>query len=358
MKIAIIGGTFNDGGGRPSKILGKAAQEISSDDHHIFTIINGGHYANLPGIISLLSSVDIICWFVSVPNDKPKVRDIKKLYPDKILITSKRNLSNQYPFSSLINHALGLKSNLLFEVSTFSNLLSERYYARVIDPLANVWCDYTEDFGLALHAAVNRAVKLSQFTRLPSLRVTNSESHIPNEPEFFELIKYYAEVFHDLINPEKEVVRFLGNASFRCQRGFPSFRGPDKLIYVSRRNIDKRFIGREGFVGTYLNRDGVHYYGEHKPSVDAPVQLRLYGYYLNVNYMIHSHTYVENVPFTAQMIPCGALEEFDEIIKSRPDMTSSNFAINLRGHGSLVLAEDVDYLKNIHYISRPCPEFC
>ena len=49
------------------------------------------------------------------------------------------------------------------------------------------------------------------------------------------------------------------------------------------------------------------YYGE-KPSVDTPIQIKLFNYYHNVNYMVHGHVYVDNAKMTEHKIPlwlCG-----------------------------------------------------
>lgn len=44
----------------------------------------------------------------------------------------------------------------------------------------------------------------------------------------------------------------------------------------------------EHFVPTYLSEYKVYYCGENKPSVDTPIQLRLYEKLPNINYMIDS----------------------------------------------------------------------
>ncbi|MAG26485.1 hypothetical protein CMI47_13140 [Candidatus Pacearchaeota archaeon] len=56
------------------------------------------------------------------------------------------------------------------------------------------------------------------------------------------------------------------------------------------------------------------------------------------------------------IIPCGAIEEFYEIINVISNKKSVNFAINLRGHGSIVFADNVEFLNEIDYSSRPFPE--
>lgn len=142
--------------------------------------------------------------------------------------------------------------------------------------------------------------------------------------------------------------------SFRCENGFPSFKNDDNQIYVSRRNIDKREIAADGFVPVVQVNDAIVYFGPNKPSVDTPIQIRLYHHYRNVRYMLHSHVYAELWPFTSTVLPCGALEEADEVIKLFQSVDDCNFCVNLLGHGSLVLAHD--FIRKIKYISRNIPE--
>jgi hypothetical protein len=313
-------------------------------------MVNGGYFSDLKNIIDSLQNYDIIFWFVNVPNDLPKIRNIKDIYPHKIVVTSKRNVKGTYSFMSLIVRAIALKSNLLLEFSEDHGT----YVGRVIDPLGAVWCDYCADFGVVAHKLVNRASQLSRFTRCATFNAGEGID-APDESEFFAIVKAYAETFHSLIHPEDGVTRFLGNASFRCERGFPSFRNGE-LIFVSRRNVDKRYIGKESFVASRLNGDRVEYFGDDKPSVDTPVQLRLYDYFTDVNYMVHSHTYIKGAPFTSHPIPCGALEEFGEIVSLVDNSRSVNFSVNLLGHGSLVFAGCIDYLREIAYVARSIPE--
>lgn len=349
MKTIVIGGTFGNQGGHKSKII----TNMFADLENVY-VVNGGHYEDLVRIYKNLGNFDVICWFANVSNDMPKeLRNIKSLYPDKIVIHSKRNTDGQYKLGYLINHALKLKSNLLLEFAKDTS--TGRIKGRVLDPLAVVWCDFTEDFNYLAKAMLERASELTRFTRSKSVCL-GPELEPPNITEFYNIIRKYAEIFHEMINPDKVVTRFLGNASFRCQKGFPSFRAGGN-IFVSHRNIDKRFIGREGFVAVPLKHepDCIFYFGENKPSVDTPVQVRLYNHFKNVNYMVHSHVYIKDAPFTSTPIPCGALEEFEEIT-ALADAAQANFCVNLIGHGSLILSKTTDFLKTVEYYARPAPE--
>jgi len=349
MNSIYVVGHFDDENGKSSKIGETLFNEIKSENT---TYFNGGSFRDLENILDSIRNYQLIYWFADVPNDKPKiVNEIKNRNNACILITSKRNVNNQYTFMDLVFHALNIKSNLFVEITREN----DRYNGRIIDPLGNVFLDYNENFGLVGKVLRKRVNELSGFRRVSSLNI-GSEADIPYEDLFFEIIRGYAQTFHDLINPVSVAAnRFFGNASFRCERGFPSFKSEDNMIFVSRRNVDKRFIDRNSFVGVRLENP-VSYFGERKPSVDTPIQLELYSYYPKVRYMIHSHTYVSNAPFTNRIIPCGAVEEAEEIKEIFPDRNSVNFYVNLKGHGSLSLVDNFESLKNIPYIARGMPE--
>ena len=73
--------------------------------------------------------------------------------------------------------------------------------------------------------------------------------------------------------------------------------------------------------------------------------------------MIHAHVYIKDAPFTKHNIPCGGIEEVREIL----DVVGRNlnkdfYAINLIGHGCIVMAKKAEQLKNLEYISRRMPE--
>lgn len=349
MKTLYVAGSFDDKGGRESKIAHQIFQPIKEEDADFN---NGGYFGDLEKIVEKARDYDVIYWFANVPNNKPKlIKRIKKENSKCILVTSKRNTDCKYAFGDLIARALGLKSNLLLEFVCKDNL----YRGRVLDPLGNVFVDFTEDFSLIGNVLKKRVNELAGYTRVSSMSV-GEEKDIPDANEFFELANYYAGLFHNLVHFSVGAARFMGNVSFRCEKGFPSFRAND-LIYVSRRNVDKRCIKKDSFVAVEKAMP-VRFYGKNKPSVDAPSQILLYNYYPGTRYMLHSHVYVDNAPFTGEIIPCGAIEESNEIAKIYPNSKSTNFAINLKGHGSLVLADNIEYLKSMPYKARRMPEVC
>lgn len=348
VKTLFVAGCFGGHEGSFSKIAEQifGAVKFGNVDYH-----NGGSFPELIQILKSVNKYKLIYWFADVLNDKPKlVKEIKKNHKACILVTSKRNTEGKYTFQDLLHHALGIKSNLFVEFSQ----KKDKYQGRVIDPLGNVFLNYNSDFSLVGKVLRKRVNELLSFTRMPSQKA-GKKMEIPDEKEFFGLIKKYANIFHKLIHAHPEATnRFFGNASFRCERGFPSFKAGE-LIFVSRRNVDKRTIDKSAFVGTKRELP-VKYFGEAKPSIDTPIQIGLYKHYPNIRYMLHSHAYIKGTPFTRKIIPCGALEEQKEVIKIFPDKNGVNFCVNLKGHGSLVLAADTKYLKKIPYIPRKMPE--
>ena len=349
--MLIVGGTFDDNGGKPSSVVNKIMTALLEENFDI-KLYNGGSFDQIESILDECKYFDYILWWANVPNDKPKLRNVKEINPRAMLVTSKRNDDSKYSFAELINRALGAKANLCVQ---FSKVYDNMFTVMLFDPLGNSW--YAGDSVTKLcHAMAVRLRYLRSITRQGCVHA-EGKVEVPDEPEFFDLVRSYADTFHELIKPDSTVTRFLGNSSFRCQRGFPSFR-KDDYIYVSRRNVDKRYIDREAFVPVKLEEDTtLYYYGDSKPSVDTPIQVRLYQLLSNINYMIHAHVYISGAPFTKSMVPCGGLEEVEEVMNAIGEDTEEDFyAINLIGHGCIVMAKNVEQLKYLHYISRQMPE--
>ncbi len=378
LNLLFVAGDFNAEGGRPSGYAGKLFSKLvaASCDQilpPLNTVMynNGGTLTSLAtkiGDISQWTGPTVIVWIPNVPNDHIKLVDyIKKAYPTATLVISKNNRYNaagvapQYSIQEIAGRALAAHANLVIEFRKASEWLTAGpIAARVLDPLGNAFslkaasptlsCDI-DDIGRIL---AWRLRQLLSYTRMRSVAVGASIS-VPDEPEFFELARKYAETYHNLIHANTE--RFLGNLSFRCERGFPALKS-DNVVFVSKRNIDKREVDRSGMVATTLVRGEVIYDGDAKPSVDAPVQVSLFKEYPWAKYMLHAHVYVNGAPFTKSVLPCGVIEELDEIraIGFADMPLPGYFAVNLRGHGSLVMSADVDSLRNIEYYARPLPE--
>ena len=377
-QMLIVGGTFDHDGGKPSGLVRSIEKSIREKTTFDVTTVNGGWVEDLHDeILPSVLGYDIVLWFANVSNDEVKLRDVKSINPKCILITSKRNDGGKYTFAELISRALAIKANLTIEFSKDPDGL---FNMMLFDPLGNVFYDgFTVDEMCT--KLLDRAKQLLMFTRVPSVQDTSEAPTVPEETDFFNFAHNCADIFHNLIRPAKGTERFLGNMSFRCQNGFPSFRGENGIIYVSRRNVDKSDIGAASFVPTYLDdTNTVKYFGDNKPSVDTPVQLRLYKYFPWANYMLHAHCYVDiqEMPdimafSTTQPIPCGALEEVEEILERyvfwddlwksyHNGETPRLLAINLVGHGCILIAKDVAIFKELQkykdncFVARQMPE--
>lgn len=379
-KVLIVGGTYGTETGKQSKLINAINAEFVK--HKEFSVLchNGGnvyylHSEILPSVVGY----DVVLWFANVDNSEDKLRDVKALNPKTILITSKRNDNEKYTFAELISRALAIKANLTIE---FSKAPDGLFNMMLFDPLGNVFYDGF-DVNAMCDSLIRRVSQLRKFTRVPTIREMDLEAPVvPEETKFFDFAHSCAEIFHNLIRPAKGTERFLGNMSFRCQNGFPSFRGKNGIIYVSRRNVDKSDINSTSFVPTFLTDfNETKYFGEFKPSVDTPIQLRLYQMFPWANYMIHAHCYADlaDLPIsldklqlhTLKAVPCGALEEVGEIYHIIPGGSLTQFnnvaprllAINLKGHGCILIAKDVDVLlelkkyKNNCFVQRPIPEY-
>lgn len=421
LKVLIVGGTFSternekpnagystlhesDGGdivmtheyGTCSGLVAKVFEAMKQYTSNIMCY-NGGRYDHLATILDEAGNYDIVFWWPNVDNNLPKIRDIKAKHPNIMLITSKRNINEKYNFGELVQRALMSKSNLVFEFSNIPPIVTpvlngKMYYKiKVFDPLGCVWAD-TTDVEEAVCKAMERLLYLKSITRQQTIQSDTDKSLVlkwyfdqfklddkqadGKIPEcnntdldtFVEIVKFYAHKFQELMPDGCKTERFVGNASIkpkfpqvgRCGKGMPSFKH-DGMVWVSKRNVDKQFIDRDCFVPVYLEDGKLYYYGEDKPSVDSPVQIRLYDALPNIRYMLHSHCYLQTADVTTtKAIPCGAIEEVDEILSCIDDQigdrTKTEYTINILGHGSIVMCADLLGFDDLLYVERQLPE--
>lgn len=369
-RILFVGGNWDLNDGRKSKIVEEFAKFLPN-----VAVYNGGNFNDLNDILESCVNYDIVLWWANVSNDLPKIRNVKDINYKVMLVSSKRNVDGKYSFQDLLQRSFSLKSNLTIEFSKVDN----KYYMRLFDSLGNMWyegfsikmCSKILIKRLNFIRSITRESTLSNEDNVGALAwffnmfkdemyESNDNPFVPIKEEFLEIVRNYAYKFAEATFETKDVKRFLGNASFRCPKGFPSFRD-GKYIFVSKRNVNKEFIGIKEFVPVYLEDGKLFYCGDNKPSVDSPIQVRLYSLLPNINYMIHSHCYIENAPYTDVALPCGALEEIDEIKKVIKkyydnDYHKDFYVVNLLGHGSIMMSNKASQLKNIRMVGRRLPE--
>ena len=343
-RVLFVGGTWDLNGGKKSKLVDSFSEEIEN-----VTIHNGGDYKDLERIIEMAKNYDIVFWWANVDNSLPKVRNVKEINYRVMLVSSKRNDNYKYSDEQLLQRSLGMKANLTVEFSKTDG----NFKMRVFDPLGNIWYEGYDIKKCALNI-FNRLESLVKYTRKSTIR----SNDVDNE-EFLRIVRDYATKFAVTIFPD-DVKRFLGNASFRCLKGFPSYRG-NNCVYVSKRNVNKKYIDGNDFVMTYEDRGNIYYYGDNKPSVDTPVQVELYSKLPNINYMIHSHCYIKDAPYTENKVPCGALEEVEEIDELISkyydgDYNRKFYVFNLLGHGSIMMSSNPRCLEYIELVKREVME--
>ncbi len=336
----IVGGTFDNNGGKPSFIVGKMMELLGC------TGINGGSLGDLDIDFSF---TDTLIWMPNISNSEDKILpSIKIRHPHILLVQSKTITDGNYTDSDIVGRLLQSRSLLGI---TFERK-AKGYRFKLLDPLGNRYCK-TYDLTVLCHALCNRIHEVRSMTRMPSKSV-GEVREFSIDDQFIEIVKNLGtqfSTFVNAINPN----RLLGNASTRCSVGFPAVK-EDERIFVSRRNVDKQTLTSEDFVEVSLPDRRIEYYGDKKPSVDTPIQVLLFSRFPNIRYMVHGHVYVENAPMTKSKIPCGFLEEVLEVVGEVTNSDVNHFVVNLRGHGCLIACSDLSYFDTVKLKGRPFPE--
>lgn len=339
-EIFIVGGTFDNNGGKPSYIVSQLMELLGADG------INGGHLYELGLDFKAMSS---LVWMPNIDNGEDKILPtIKKANPHLLLIQSKRVIEKEYTIGDIVGRLLASKALLGIMITKEEG----EYNYRVIDPLGNQHCNTSKLEKLA-YAIRNRIQYIKGLSRVGSKSI-GPKREIDIGDRFIDIIQRSGAEFARFVNAVNPN-RLLGNASTRCSYGFPASRSGNR-VFVTRRNVDKKTLSKDDFVEVALNDQVIEFYGDAKPSVDTPIQVMLFNHFKNIKYMIHGHVYVANSKTTDHLIPCGFIEEFDDIVNYVKDEDAKEFAINLRGHGCLIACESLDFFDKIKFVGRPFPE--
>ncbi len=340
MDIFVVGGTFDEDGGKPSYIVSQLMESLGAEG------INGGCLTELEIDFTEIST---LIWMPNIDNAEDKILpEIKKANPHILLIQSKRVIEKDYQVSDVVGRLLTSKSLLGIMITKESG----DYTYRVIDPLGNQHC-LTADIDVLASTISDRVKYIKGLSRIGSKSI-GPEREMDIDQRFIDIIQRSGTEFSKFVNAINPN-RLLGNASTRCSYGFPASRDGDR-IFVTRRNVDKQTLSQDDFVEVALNDGVIEFLGDAKPSVDTPIQVMLFDHFKNIKYMIHGHVYVEGAELTDHKIPCGFIEEFDDIVNFVTDSETEEFAINLRGHGCLIACSNLDFFDSIKFTNRPFPE--
>jgi ribulose-5-phosphate 4-epimerase/fuculose-1-phosphate aldolase len=357
MKILVVGGNFDVNGGKPSKVIEAIHTELSASMWRNDTLlVNGGSLDKLKALVEsdwLIKQYRVVLWAPNVSNDEEKLlHSIKKLNPKCVLVSTKqRRHYDEYTHGDIVGRLLKTRSNLGI---TF-DIYKKPFKLTVSDPLGN---EYYSGYDIkeATTALRKRLQNIDMMKRVSSSSIGEINKHPEIEPKFIETIQRFGKEFSKFVNAVNPN-RLLGNASTRCAKGFPAVRSETgNFYYVSKRNVDKEGIASEDFVPVTTCETVVEYVGTHKPSVDTPIQVRIFNRYPNIKYMIHGHVYVKNGLETGTKIPCGYVDEFDEIMDLYPKANTNEMLINLRGHGCLICVDDLSKFDTVEFMGRPFPE--
>jgi hypothetical protein len=346
-RVAIIGGNFDAHGGRQSGIIHLIGQQVPHE-----VLLNGGTFESLKDFVEKsIELFDAVIWMPNISNDEIKLVDrLKILNPHMVLVQSKRRVENYYTDFELVKRTFKSHAQLLIAIDRSPEPATLTF--SLIDPLGNLWLDkggvseLTETLRTRLEFLMSRR------------RVTSVQWDAGSglSDEFMDVVKEMSDKFDQhitAVNPD----RFLGNVSTRCCLGFPSTRLTGGKILVSRRNINKAEMTKSDFVEVWEGLDGtICYVGQHKPSVDAPIQLSLFRFLPEINFIFHGHCYVKGAPFTKSVNPCGSLDEVKEVLEVIDDEDVHRTCVNLRGHGCLIMSNRLDYIRTVELESRPFPE--
>lgn len=333
METFIVGGNFGIDN-KPSGIVKKLGDKFH--DQVTFkggssTIINGGQLDDLPHEINS----DLIIWMPNITNEN------KKQYPRKtkgnVLIVSKV-IREGYSDLDAVARIFSMRGNAV--IAIYKQNKDDKFFMfKLIDALGNAWTDTA-----SLSILKDRIMEFYDFTRkairVPCIKNQHfSPSNTKNGDldEFIELNKSLANYIQTSCGE-----RFFGNLSTRCAKLFPTMKS-DVGMFVSPRNVDKDRITPDDMVFCESSNNSILYRGNRKPSIDSPIQMKVYEECEQINYMIHGHAFVDRAVETSEYFLCGDLREAKEVIEL---IGKSKFGvINLKNHGFLMYSDDLNKLR-------------
>lgn len=333
--ILCVGGDFGDMK-KESSVLKKIYNSFYCPEDGK-KIINGGMIDDLPDNVEQ----DIVIWMPRIDNANPKNYPTKR--QGTVLICSKE-MRNGYTDIHAVSRIFKMKANAVIAIYKDTSV----FRFRLLDSLGTEWCN-TENIIDLVNAIRDFYEFSSKQKRIPSyqkndIQVLFNLSRFPKNffetNELIELNKTLSD------NVRKQAGnRFFGNLSTRCEKLFPSRRYRYHEFYCSPRNSDKEQLAPEDMVPCLMYDDGVFYYGDKKPSVDAPVQGEIYRNCMNVNFMIHGHAFVVGAKTTSEYFLCGDLNAVQGIIDLIGDQKHG--VINLKNHGFLFFGETLEGIKEV-----------
>lgn len=114
--LLMVGGVFDDLGGRPSGYVRKLFSGIQAHWSGGSEIINGGNFGDLEAGVNQAAGVPILLWMADVPNDKPKlIPRLREANPSLALAISKNNRAGKYSSQQLAERMAAAGAALMIE---------------------------------------------------------------------------------------------------------------------------------------------------------------------------------------------------------------------------------------------------
>jgi hypothetical protein len=335
-EVAIVGGTWDEDGGRPSGLVAKLADEFRANQ-----VYNGG---NINDLTTDLRSFPLVIWMPNISNGEAKA------YPQKgtgnVLVCSKV-MRPAYTKADSVSRIFAMQANAVIEVRRAAG--SGKFVLGLRDAMANWWAEPAT----SIASLVQGIIELYWWTK-GSLRIWSSRID-KRDGDVQQLMELTSKVADRVENSIGE--RYFGNVSTRCQSMFPGVRSVGR-IFISPRNVDKRRIEVEDMVlvegsldpePLYTGPVAVRYWGPRKPSVDAPVQVYLFRAHPEINFMIHGHAKVKGARTTDDYFPCGDMREAYAVEGLIAAGLAHHHcgAINLRNHGFLLYSKTIEGMAEL-----------
>lgn len=83
--------------GRSFKVIDEFRKYLDNADFY-----NEGNYNELNKILEMTINYDTVFWWINVANGLPKIRNVKEINYNMMLISSKINDNNKYTFQDLL----------------------------------------------------------------------------------------------------------------------------------------------------------------------------------------------------------------------------------------------------------------
>lgn len=347
LELLVIGGVFNENGGAVSSFADALVERFRTQ----FSIEsrNGGTLEQLEKVIQSSDRFPAVVWLAHV-DDSSYVSRIKATNKRCLLVQARRNDRKMHTIDEIVADMIESRTNLYLVIDHDT----KKFDFKVIDALGNLWYQGAEA------AEVIRRLKwyisyMLDLTRLSIVASDPDKKEMVVEEDFIKIVRLYSAMFKAVSGKTIAGEPAFDEARFRYLHGYPSIRMNDTVL-ISSRSIESDRITQSDFVVVEKRGGRVCYSGSCKPGSDAPVQLELYSYYEDIRYIIHGHCYVEKVPTTMMHVPCGYLEEVEEIKKIYQNCHNTDFAINVLGHGCYICAQNLGYFTQCRLVAKPFPE--